>query len=700
MNNSSGSIGMFYSYIQNGDIAQNEIESLVEVVKKELLRDKESSFLSACINTYSITSKVSGLKNIKVGSNYVFQSKNIIKIDDVCRWVNLVVIAFKAPEKIKNASQSFRMPLRGVEALSEIVKKLFEIDAYLGPIEKEDAKQDNAQETKKEGLEVKREIITDKEDGEENEKDRADKKINADDFENEDENGEEEVGEDDDLDGEDEEDPEVNDDDDSEDDSEDEDEEEPKESIKTAVNNAAKPQPQPQQKTEAKPEVKPQPQSKLEAKPEVKPQPQSKPEAKPQPKPQIQPQSKTEAKPEAKPQISPQKKEDAKEETALSLGNEPIVVNETKKEDLEAQIKEFIKKAEEEKARILKEAEDEKARILKKAEEEQGTIIADAEAEKEKIIEEAKVEANKKIKQAELDAEDKIKTAEGRRDNIIGEAVRNAARTKEDAANDVNRLKEDAQKEVNRVIAEGKGEKENIIAKAKLEEKAIIEKAEVEGNRYVNQRKIQLDDFKKLVAEAKSTVSKKALKTRSESKIDIFNTRSEIERIKKELMNSQELFKKLADNLNKIDGNIQSAIVDTTGKINKVADIIEFKEAEKATDLMLQIYDQVFAMHNAYKYYFADEETIHKDDVLDRLTVIEEVIEECLEEYGLSAFSTESGTPIDPARHEVESSLGGQATRNSIVKYTVKKGFKWDDDKVKAKEKIVVQSDLNGTNNE
>lgn len=584
MSKSGESVSKFYSYLETGkELTSADLLDTVELIKKELLRDKESSFVSSCITTHEIVKENNKLKNIKVNENYVFSSKEVVPIESVYKWFKLIELSFSNPENLKSECKKFNYTVIKSLSDSACIRKLLEIDKWLNDKEVEDDKVENDQEKK---LTVQVESITDKEESK---------------------------------------------------------------SVETVEVKGESPKVATEDKAEEVAKV-----------------------------------DEEEAENEA---INALENE-AKAEAVNALENKAKDEAEDDLDGEDGQDQELIDGSVSDESQETEDQLSEEDIKQKKK-----SILSDAEIEKERILEEARIKANEIKEQAEIEAKQLKDQAENDANTIREQAKLDAIEKIDKAGIDAKKIIEQAENDANAKREQGKIDADNEIEKAKAKAKSVKEQAMVDANMYINQRKRQLDDFKLLIENAKKDTRKKALKSRSESKTEIFNTRIDIEKIKKELINAQGSFDKVGETLSKIAGAIQTSIVETTGKINAVSNQIEFKEAEKATDLILLIYDQVFAMHNAYQYYFMNEDSIQKDDVLDRLNVIEEVIEECLEEYGLSAFVTDEGTTIDPTKHEIDSSLGGPATRNSVVNQTVKKGFAWDDGKVKIKEKVIVKSD-------
>ncbi len=199
-----------------------------------------------------------------------------------------------------------------------------------------------------------------------------------------------------------------------------------------------------------------------------------------------------------------------------------------------------------------------------------------------------------------------------------------------------------------------------------------------------------LAEYKSFVAEKKNEVSSFVIADRASVKKAVVDTRSSMDEVKATLSQAQESFKGVEDVLSAISYAINETVNGLTGTLNRAASEIEYKNTEYAWSQFSQIYDQISATYNAYRYSHT-EDLVPKFDVLNRLEMFMEIVELCLEDYALVSFETPVGEKFDVKKHKARVQGNDYDPRNSYVTKSVKKGFMWGD-VVKSKEEVEISS--------
>jgi cell division septum initiation protein DivIVA len=265
----------------------------------------------------------------------------------------------------------------------------------------------------------------------------------------------------------------------------------------------------------------------------------------------------------------------------------------------------------------------------------------------------------------------------------------------EDASQILNKEIEKARK----ILEEAKMQAESIIKEAESNAQLIIEEAQGSANEILDDAKdflrIALEseekylyDYKRFVAEKKDEVSSFVIADRSSVKKSVVDTRLSMDEVKATLSGAQDSFKAVEAALSAISSTINEAVNGLTGTLNQVASDVEYKNTEYAWSQFSQIYDQLSATYNAYRYGNSDD-FIPKFDVLNRLEMFMEIVELCLEDYALVPFETPVGEKYDIRKHKARVQGNNYDPRNSYVAKSVKKGFMWGD-VVRVKEEVEI----------
>lgn len=265
----------------------------------------------------------------------------------------------------------------------------------------------------------------------------------------------------------------------------------------------------------------------------------------------------------------------------------------------------------------------------------------------------------------------------------------------EDAAQILNKEIEEARK----ILEEAKMQAESIIKEAESNAQLIIEEAQGSANEILDDAKdflrIALEseekylyDYKRFVAEKKDEVSSFVIADRADVKKSVVDTRLSMDEVKATLSGAQDSFKAVEAVLGAISSTINEAVNGLTGTLNQVASDVEYKNTEYAWSQFSQIYDQLSATYNAYRYGNSDD-FIPKFDVLNRLEMFMEIVELCLEDYALVPFETPVGEKYDIKKHKARVQGNDYDPRNSYVAKSVKKGFMWGD-VVRVKEEVEI----------
>ena len=338
--------------------------------------------------------------------------------------------------------------------------------------------------------------------------------------------------------------------------------------------------------------------------------------------------------------------------------------------------------------------EEAETKIEPKAEAEEKEVKVEDEKEAEENTEEnAESEAEDEISEAEDEIGDEADDDEAD-DNDEAEDESEAAKEAEDnadfeveygveAKNNAQEIIENAEKEAEKIIREAQEKADAIINEAKSSAGKLLKSAENGAAEY-------LEDYVSFVRKNKKAIGAFVKTDRANVRKEVVTTRSSIEKIKQALDNTSSSFNSVENALVLISDRINDTVSDITGRLNDIASEIEYKSTENALSQFSQIYDQVSATYNAYLYGHNDD-MIPKYDVLNRLLMFQEVIECCLEDYGLTSFETPVGEKLDVRIHRAKTQSYNYDPRASYVTRSLKKGFMWGD-VVKVKEEVEIGS--------
>ena len=293
---------------------------------------------------------------------------------------------------------------------------------------------------------------------------------------------------------------------------------------------------------------------------------------------------------------------------------------------------------------------------------------ADDVIENHEIAIEESVNKESKNEEAPQNAESIIKEAEEKAKKILEEAQIQAENTVNEAENAGKKIIEDAQDNANKILEDAK---------------EIFKIAEKSEETYIA-------DYKSAVAEKKEQVSSFVIADRVDVKNAVVDTRASMDEVKATLSGAQEMFKSVESVLSAISSTVNTTVNGLTGALNQVASDVEYKNTEHALNQFSQIYDQLSATYNAYRYGNSDN-VLPKFDVLNRLEMFMEIVELCLEDYALVAFETPVGEKYDTKKHKARVKGNDYDPRNSYIARSVKKGFMWGDI-VKIKEEVEISA--------
>ncbi len=307
---------------------------------------------------------------------------------------------------------------------------------------------------------------------------------------------------------------------------------------------------------------------------------------------------------------------------------------------------------------------------------------AEDETEDEAEIEdEAEDEAEDDEAEAELEVEYVIEAEEKAEDEEAKLII-------EKANAQVEEILKEAQEKAN-------AQAEEIIKEAQEKANKLIENAEKSAGKLLsnaeNGATEYLDDYISFARRNKKAIGAFVKTDRANVRKEVVTTRSSIEKIKQSLDNTQSAFNGVENALALISSKINDTVCDITGKLNDIASEIEYKSTENALSQFSQIYDQISATYNAYLYGH-NNDMVPKFDILNRLLMFQEIIECCLEDYGLTSFETEAGEKFDVRLHKAKTQSYNYDPRSSYVTKSLKKGFMWGDI-VKVKEEVEIGPD-------
>lgn len=311
---------------------------------------------------------------------------------------------------------------------------------------------------------------------------------------------------------------------------------------------------------------------------------------------------------------------------------------------------------------------------------------------------------------------------------------------------DAKKLKQEAEEEKSQAVAEkeeairikNSANKEKELANNEAEK--IRKNAEIEKDNLIKNQKTELatelenykqllasayDDFKKETKKAVENRRLYVLNEQIEVKEQIADTRDAMEKLKPQILSVQaelsnvtretesvkeglnelvnEIARRIAvanksfddklrvanEKINEINNGIGNTITEITRNLNDTSSNLEYKAKEGAVNKMLRVYSQLMSTIDAYEY-FDKNDMVRKEDLLARLYLVKDIIEEGIESYEFKKIRSNRGDAIDPAIHEVILNRECYRMGPCVIARSIQNGYKWNNGNVKAKEQVEI----------
>lgn len=365
--------------------------------------------------------------------------------------------------------------------------------------------------------------------------------------------------------------------------------------------------------------------------------------------------------------------EEKLEEKSEEISLEDILKLKEEAQNEKAEAEKLLEKAKNK----WEEANKEANKILEKAKTDAETLRNEAiELNNEAKIQKEKAETEKEAELAKYNADLKAKLAN--HDTEL-EALKTSQ--KEKLAEEYKLYKKDKE---NMLIAL-KGD----IARAVKNQRLIVSAEQIEVKEQIDQTRKTVESLKPQLMNIQNEFDEVAKEAES--------TKASLDDLVNEIANrvavaKMDLDKKLAEvneKVEEIKKGVVNTITDVTRNLNDTSSNVEYRAKETAFNKMMRIYSQLASTMDAYEYYDKND-TVDKEDLLSRLSIVKDVIEENVMSYEFEAIESQRGDKVDLEIHDIRGNREDFKKGPCVVARSIKKGFKWANGNVQIKEEVEI----------